>query len=249
MSRSLDLDFLETTALRRTRRGGVAQHEGHWLYRGRPMPDGVLRELYEVLAEDGLLDVHPADEHGLRRVSLSDRGEHRSLQLIRAQPTPLPVPAPEQSTDEPGDGQRRGWCVAGCGCALEIPPSGAVHVDCPTCQPPAGQSPAGRQREGAAPLDAAGDRPDPPTADDHPAGRRPVPVRVGRRPEQIVGRERDRIATRLRQRYLTGATIRELAGESGRSFGWIRTLLLESGVQLRTRGGDHRASRRQETGR
>lgn len=55
---------------------------------------------------------------------------------------------------EPGDGQRRGWCVASCGCSLDVPPGGVVHVDCAACEPT--QNPAGR-RQGAAPP--AGDRP------------------------------------------------------------------------------------------
>lgn len=70
------------------------------------------------------------------------------------------------------------------------------------------------------------------------------PLRVGRRSEQIIGRERDRIAAQLRQRYQAGATIRDLAAETGRSFGWVRTLLLEAQVVLRTRGGDHSGPRR-----
>lgn len=60
------------------------------------------------------------------------------------------------------------------------------------------------------------------------------------RSEQITGRERDRIAARLRERYDHGATIRELVAQTGRSYGWIRTLLLETDVVLRTRGGNHR---------
>ena len=61
------------------------------------------------------------------------------------------------------------------------------------------------------------------------------------RSEQITGRERDRIAARLRERYERGATIRELVAQTGRSYGWVRTLLVEAGVVLRGRGGDHRS--------
>lgn len=241
MTRQLDLEFLEATALRRARRGGVAQRDGQWLYRGRPMPGGVLRELYEVLAEDGLLQVADPDEYGLRRVGLSDRGENRYLELVSAQPTALRRPPPGHPTGaEAGVGARRGWCVAGCGCAVDVPPGGAVYVDCPACELPA-TTQAADQRQSVAPLDPAGDRPDPAGADGVPAGGRPV--RVGRRSEQIVGRERDRIAARLAQRYLAGATLRDLADETGRSFGWVRTLLLEAGVVLRTRGGDHSGGR------
>ncbi|MGH3904229.1 MAG: helix-turn-helix domain-containing protein [Pseudonocardiaceae bacterium] len=59
------------------------------------------------------------------------------------------------------------------------------------------------------------------------------------RSEQITRRERDRIAARLRERYMQGATIRELMAQTGRSYGWVRTTLLEAGVVLRRRGGDH----------
>lgn len=63
------------------------------------------------------------------------------------------------------------------------------------------------------------------------------------RSEQITGRERHRIAERLRQRYERGATIRELVALTGRSYGWVRTVLLETGVVLRTRGGDRSGAR------
>lgn len=61
------------------------------------------------------------------------------------------------------------------------------------------------------------------------------------RSEQITGRERDRLAQRLRERYEGGVSIRELVAQTGRSYGWVRTLLLEAGVVLRTRGGDRRS--------
>lgn len=56
--------------------------------------------------------------------------------------------------------------------------------------------------------------------------------------EQITCGERDRLAKLLAKHYREGATIRDLAGQTGRSFGWVRDLLLEAGVELRSRGGD-----------
>lgn len=54
----------------------------------------------------------------------------------------------------------------------------------------------------------------------------------------ITGEERDKIRTELREGYLAGATIRDLVEQTGRSFGFVRRLLCESGVVLRGRGGD-----------
>lgn len=63
--------------------------------------------------------------------------------------------------------------------------------------------------------------------------RREEPVR-GRR---ITGAERDELAVRLRKEYERGATVRALAGQLGRSYGFVHRVLSESGVPLRSRGG------------
>ena len=70
-----------------------------------------------------------------------------------------------------------------------------------------------------------------------------VGVRV-RRAEHIVGWERSRVAEHLRARYVAGATIRDLATETGRSYHWVRGMLLKAGVVLRARGGDRSGDRR-----
>lgn len=70
---------------------------------------------------------------------------------------------------------------------------------------------------------------------------RVLPGRALTRSEQITGRERDRIGRQLRTRYEDGESIRDLVARTGRSYGWVRMLLLEAGVELRTRGGDRRA--------
>ncbi len=64
---------------------------------------------------------------------------------------------------------------------------------------------------------------------------RPGPLGKAR---QITGRERDKIRAELREGYLAGATIRDLVEQTGRSFGFVRTLLCEAGVVPRGRGGD-----------
>lgn len=66
------------------------------------------------------------------------------------------------------------------------------------------------------------------------------PVRKGAR---ISGGARNEMQTELRQRYLAGASIRALADATGRSYGFIRTLLTEAGVELRGRGGPNRTRR------
>ncbi|MGH4026603.1 MAG: helix-turn-helix domain-containing protein [Pseudonocardiaceae bacterium] len=42
-------------------------------------------------------------------------------------------------------------------------------------------------------------------------------------------------------RYTNSATIRDLVAQTGRSYGWVRTLLLEAGVD--THGGDRTRGR------
>jgi hypothetical protein len=54
---------------------------------------------------------------------------------------------------------------------------------------------------------------------------------------RITGSERDRLATDLKKRYESGASIRELAAETGRSYGFVHRVLAESGATLRGRGG------------
>jgi hypothetical protein len=46
--------------------------------------------------------------------------------------------------------------------------------------------------------------------------------------------ERKRLGIRLRRKYLDGASIRALARETGRSPGYVRRLLVESGTRIRS---------------
>ena len=55
--------------------------------------------------------------------------------------------------------------------------------------------------------------------------------------QRITGAERDALGEQLQQQYRAGASIRELAAETGRSYGFVHRLLVDSGVELRGRGG------------
>lgn len=54
---------------------------------------------------------------------------------------------------------------------------------------------------------------------------------------RVSGAARDSLASELSTKYAQGASIRELAAEAGRSYGFVHRLLVESGVTLRGRGG------------
>jgi hypothetical protein len=54
---------------------------------------------------------------------------------------------------------------------------------------------------------------------------------------RVTGGERDKLSTTLRKRYDGGASIRDLAESTGRSYGFIHRMLVESGAPLRGRGG------------
>ena len=54
---------------------------------------------------------------------------------------------------------------------------------------------------------------------------------------RITGGEREALTTELTKRYSQGASIRELAAETGRSYGFIHRVLVEADTTLRGRGG------------
>lgn len=58
---------------------------------------------------------------------------------------------------------------------------------------------------------------------------------------RITGGERNKLAADLKRKYSGGRSIRELAAETGRSYGFVHRILAESGVALRGRGGATRA--------
>ncbi len=57
---------------------------------------------------------------------------------------------------------------------------------------------------------------------------------------RVTGVERDKLSTGLKKKYDSGASIRELAASTGRSYGFVHRVLSEAGVNLRGRGGPTR---------
>lgn len=58
-----------------------------------------------------------------------------------------------------------------------------------------------------------------------------------RKGSRITGNARERLAADLKKKYSQGRSIRALAEETGRSYGFVHRMLSESGVVLRGRGG------------
>ncbi|MGI9093528.1 MAG: helix-turn-helix domain-containing protein [Mycobacteriales bacterium] len=61
---------------------------------------------------------------------------------------------------------------------------------------------------------------------------------------RITGASRTKLSTDLRKKYEHGKSIRALANDTGRSYGFIHRLLSESGANLRGRGGAPRRAGR-----
>ncbi|MCU1593416.1 MAG: transcriptional regulator [Frankiales bacterium] len=60
---------------------------------------------------------------------------------------------------------------------------------------------------------------------------------------RVTGGDRDSLTSSLRKKYEGGSSIRALAEESGRSYGFVHRILSESGASLRGRGGATRGKR------
>jgi Helix-turn-helix domain len=60
---------------------------------------------------------------------------------------------------------------------------------------------------------------------------------------RVTGTARDKLAADLKKKYDSGASIRALAEETGRSYGFVHRMLSESGVTLRGRGGATRGKK------
>jgi hypothetical protein len=60
---------------------------------------------------------------------------------------------------------------------------------------------------------------------------------------RITGGERSKLAADLKRQYSSGRSIRELAAETGRSYGFVHRILSESGTTLRGRGGPTRGKK------
>jgi hypothetical protein len=61
---------------------------------------------------------------------------------------------------------------------------------------------------------------------------------------RVTGSDRDKLAADLKRKYDSGQSIRALAEQTGRSYGFVHRMLTESGVTLRGRGGATRGRSR-----
>ncbi|MGI3783991.1 MAG: helix-turn-helix domain-containing protein [Janthinobacterium lividum] len=61
---------------------------------------------------------------------------------------------------------------------------------------------------------------------------------------RITGDQRSSLATTFGERYAGGESIRSIAVDTGRSYGFVHGVLKESGASLRGRGGATRGPRR-----
>ena len=62
---------------------------------------------------------------------------------------------------------------------------------------------------------------------------------------RITGADRAKLAGELTKKYANGASIRALAEETGRSYGFVHRILTENDVNLRSRGGATRGKTKQ----
>ncbi|WP_084338801.1 helix-turn-helix domain-containing protein [Actinomadura oligospora] len=61
---------------------------------------------------------------------------------------------------------------------------------------------------------------------------------------RVTGDQRIELAKELAPRYHAGESIRDLAAETGRSYGFIYNVLKEADVKLRGRGGNTRGRKK-----
>ena len=61
---------------------------------------------------------------------------------------------------------------------------------------------------------------------------------------RITGAQRTTLASQYAKRYAAGESIRKIADDAGRSFGFVHGVLKEAGVELRGRGGATRGVRK-----
>ena len=60
---------------------------------------------------------------------------------------------------------------------------------------------------------------------------------------RVSGDQRAELARTAAEQYAAGRSIRALAAELGRSYGFVHKLLGEAGVELRGRGGNNRSKK------
>lgn len=57
---------------------------------------------------------------------------------------------------------------------------------------------------------------------------------------KITGDKRKKLGASLKRKYKNGSSIRTLAKQTGRSYGFVQKVLRETGTTLRDRGGPNR---------
>jgi predicted transcriptional regulator len=60
----------------------------------------------------------------------------------------------------------------------------------------------------------------------------------------VSGGEREKLTNDLKKKYAAGASIRELAASTGRSYGFVHRILTDADVTLRGRGGATRGKKK-----
>lgn len=61
---------------------------------------------------------------------------------------------------------------------------------------------------------------------------------------RVSGGEREKLTNDLVKKYAAGASIRELAASTGRSYGFVHRILTDADVTLRGRGGPTRGKKK-----
>jgi hypothetical protein len=61
--------------------------------------------------------------------------------------------------------------------------------------------------------------------------------------KRVSGKQRDEASLRIILAYEEGSSIRSIATEWGRSYGWVHRLLADGGVRFRPRGGNQRGAK------
>ena len=54
---------------------------------------------------------------------------------------------------------------------------------------------------------------------------------------RLVGKDRDQLASQVTRHYDDGESIRDIAAKTGRSYGFVHRVLVDSGATMRSRGG------------
>lgn len=60
---------------------------------------------------------------------------------------------------------------------------------------------------------------------------------------RVVGQQREELGSELAKRYAAGESIRSIAQDIGRSYGFVHGVLRQSATPLRSRGGATRGPR------